>query len=76
MVVTNEMVQQAVTKATQLGLLPRKSQLEDIAANNEIMLEILQSALNVDLEAQNLNGANSSCGMWSTQCDRQGHSKR
>lgn len=38
-------------KATELGLLPRKRSAQDIAAYNEMMLEILRSALSVRPEA-------------------------
>ena len=46
MLVTDEMVQTAVKKAIELGLLPRKSIPEDIATNRELMGEILECAFN------------------------------
>jgi hypothetical protein len=45
MLITDEMLQAGVTKAVELGLLPRKSIPEDIATNRELMLEILECAL-------------------------------
>jgi hypothetical protein len=47
MLITDEMLQAGVTKAVELGLLPRKSVPEDIATNKELMLEILECALGV-----------------------------
>lgn len=44
MIVTAEMIQRGTDKAIELGLLPRKGMTEDIATNNELMLEILQAA--------------------------------
>lgn len=46
MLITDEMLQAAVTKAVELGILPRKAIPEDIATNKELMLEILQTAFN------------------------------
>ncbi len=43
--ITEEMIHRGVKKATELALLPRTSQMEDIATNDELMLEILQAAL-------------------------------
>ena len=45
MKVTDDMIRASVKKASELGLLPRKSMMEDIATNNELMLEILEAAL-------------------------------
>lgn len=45
---TEQMIQAAVQKAKELGVLPRKISPEDIATNNEIMAEILQAAFNAD----------------------------
>jgi hypothetical protein len=47
LVITEEMIRRGVSKATELALLPRAGQIEDIATNNELMLEILQAALDV-----------------------------
>jgi hypothetical protein len=46
MPITEDMVRRGVKKATELALLPRTGQIEDIATNDELMLEILQAALN------------------------------
>jgi hypothetical protein len=45
--ISDEMVHAGVEKALELGLLPRKSVMEDIATNCELMQEILLAALNV-----------------------------
>lgn len=43
--VTQEMLQAATAKAVELGVLPRHSQMEDLATNVELMQEILEAAL-------------------------------
>jgi hypothetical protein len=48
MQITDQMIQQAVKRATELGILPRKDVADDIATNNEIMEEILQAAINAE----------------------------
>jgi hypothetical protein len=45
MLITNQMLQAGVQKATELAILPRHSIPEDIATNQELMQEILQAAL-------------------------------
>jgi hypothetical protein len=50
MEITNDMVRNGVRKASELGLLPRQSIMEDIATNNELMLEILEAAIEVYAE--------------------------
>lgn len=45
MLITDEMLQASVAKAVELGLFPRKAIPEDIATNKELMLEILECAL-------------------------------
>lgn len=45
MIITQDMIQRAVKKSVELELLPRKSQIEDIATNCELMFEVLQAAL-------------------------------
>lgn len=50
MKVTDDMIRAGVKKASELGLLPRKSVLEDIATNNELMLQILEAAFVVHSE--------------------------
>jgi hypothetical protein len=45
MKITNEMLQSAIAKAIELGVLPRRSHPEDIATNAEIMHEVLLAAL-------------------------------
>ncbi len=72
MVVTDEMLQNAVKKAIELGLLPRKSQVEDIATNNELMLQILQAALSVYPEAAQVLGIRDNYSMRSTRNNWQG----
>lgn len=48
MQVTDQMIRAAVIKAVELGVLPRKSLVDDIATNSEIMGEILQAAVNAE----------------------------
>jgi hypothetical protein len=48
--------QSAIKKADELGLLSGKSTWEDTASNNEVMLEILQGALNAQWKAAPLIG--------------------
>jgi hypothetical protein len=43
--ITPEMLRAATEKAVELGILPRRSPIEDLAANAEIMQDILESAL-------------------------------
>lgn len=43
--VTPEMLQAATQKAVELGILPRRSKIEDLATNAELMQEILEAAL-------------------------------
>jgi hypothetical protein len=57
MLITETMIRQGVKKATELAVLPRKGQIEDIATNNELMLEILQAALDAAPEEQTLPDA-------------------
>lgn len=45
MKITNEMLQSAIAKAIELGVLPRRAHPEDIATNAEIMHEVLLAAL-------------------------------
>jgi hypothetical protein len=45
MLITDQMLQAGVRKATELAILPRHSIPEDIATNQELMQEILQAAL-------------------------------
>ncbi|HEV2612160.1 MAG TPA: hypothetical protein VGU61_17980 [Noviherbaspirillum sp.] len=45
MKITNEMLQSAIAKAIELGVLPRRGHPEDIATNAEIMHEVLLAAL-------------------------------
>jgi hypothetical protein len=45
MQITQEMLQAATEKAVELGILPRRSQMEDFATNAELMQEILEAAL-------------------------------
>ncbi|MDQ9171405.1 hypothetical protein Q8A64_13405 [Oxalobacteraceae bacterium R-40] len=45
MLITDQMLQAGVQKATELAILPRHSIPEDIATNQELMQEILQAAL-------------------------------
>ncbi len=45
MQITQKMIEKGVSKAVELGVLPRKSLAEDIATNNELVFEILQAAL-------------------------------
>jgi hypothetical protein len=45
MQVSDQMIQAAVSKAMELGVLPRKSLPDDIATNSEIMAAILQAAV-------------------------------
>lgn len=52
MQITNQMIHAAVIKAMELGVLPRKSLADDIAINSEIMVEILQAAVNAKLSAE------------------------
>ncbi len=42
------MIEVAVQRACELGLLPRRTLDEDVATNTEIMLDILQSALDAE----------------------------
>jgi hypothetical protein len=42
--ITPEMLQAATQKAIELGILPRRSQMEDFATNAELMQEILEAA--------------------------------
>lgn len=48
MQVSQQMIQAAVSKAMELGVLPRRGVSDDIATNNEIMAEILQAAVDTD----------------------------
>jgi hypothetical protein len=50
MLITEEILRRGVRKAIELGLLPRSGQIEDIATNDELMLEILQAALDIHPE--------------------------
>jgi hypothetical protein len=43
--ITPEMLRAATQKAIELGILPRRSQMEDLATNMELMQEILKAAL-------------------------------
>ncbi len=52
MFISEEMIRRGVRKATELSLLPRTGQIEDIATNDELMLEILQAALNCNPDEQ------------------------
>lgn len=45
MKITCDMLQAATRRAVELGVLPRRSQAEDIATNAEIMQEILTAAI-------------------------------
>jgi hypothetical protein len=45
MKISCEMLQAATRKAVELGILPRRSCMADIATNAEIMQEILTAAL-------------------------------
>jgi hypothetical protein len=45
MEISQEMLAAATQKAVELGLLPRRSQMEDVATNAELMQEILEAAL-------------------------------
>ncbi len=45
MTITPEMLEAATAKAVELGILPRRSHMEDLAANAELMREILEAAL-------------------------------
>ena len=56
MLITEEMIHRGVKKATELAILPRTSQIEDIATNDELMLEILQAALNTQSEEEPAGG--------------------
>ena len=49
--INNHMIQAAVNKATELGVLPRKGISDDIATNNELMVQILQAALDAERDA-------------------------
>lgn len=42
--ITPEMLRAATEKAIELGILPRRSQMEDLATNAELMREILEAA--------------------------------
>lgn len=42
---TPEMLRAATQKAIELGILPRRSRMEDLATNMELMQEILEAAL-------------------------------
>lgn len=44
MEITQEMLDAAVKKAIEAGILPRRSRPEDIETNAEIMLQVLQAA--------------------------------
>ena len=44
MEITQEMLDAAVKKAVEAGILPRRSCPEDIETNSEIMLQILEAA--------------------------------
>ena len=43
--ITPEILRAAKDKAVKLGILPRRSQMEDLAANMELIQEILEAAL-------------------------------
>lgn len=45
MEITCEMLQAGTKKAEELGVLPRRSYIEDLATNAELMQEILAAAL-------------------------------
>jgi hypothetical protein len=45
MQITSEMVQASTKTAVELGVLPRRGYIEDLATNSEIMAAILQAAL-------------------------------
>lgn len=51
MKVTNEMLDAAVKKATEAGLLPRHARKEDMSINQELIRIVLQAALDVPLDA-------------------------
>lgn len=44
--ITDPMIQAAVKRAMELGVLPRRGVADDIATNKEIMEEILHAAIN------------------------------
>jgi hypothetical protein len=50
MKLTSKMLHAATSKAVELGILPRRSQPEDVATNVELMQEILQAALDAASE--------------------------
>ncbi|MGV3741677.1 MAG: hypothetical protein ACO1NO_05160 [Burkholderiaceae bacterium] len=52
MLITEDMIHRGVKKATELALLPRTGQIEDFATNDELMLEILQAALDGEFSGQ------------------------
>lgn len=54
MKVTNEMLDAAVKKATEAGLLPRHARKEDMFINQELIRVVLQAALDVPLDVPSM----------------------
>ncbi|RJF98986.1 hypothetical protein [Noviherbaspirillum saxi] len=54
--ITMQMIDAAVKKATEAGLLPRHARQEDLHINQELMRIVLQSALEAAPGAQTVSG--------------------